>query len=42
VSDDTFDWLYGGRFGGLRGRKKVHIKIDKIRDQGLVEEAEAI
>jgi hypothetical protein len=42
VSDDTFGRLYGGRSGGCRDGKKVVIKIDKIRDQALVEGAEAI
>jgi hypothetical protein len=41
VSDDTSDRLYGGRSGGSRDREKVSIKIDKIRDQALVEGAEA-
>jgi hypothetical protein len=42
VSDDTFGRLYGGRSGGFWDWKKVPIKIDKIRDQALVEVAEAI
>jgi hypothetical protein len=42
VSDDTPGELYVGRSGGSGDRKKVIIKIDKIRDQALVEGAEAI
>ena len=38
VSDDTSGKLYGGQSGGSGDRKTVIIKIDKIRDQGLVEE----
>jgi len=42
VSDDTAGELYGCRSDESGGREKVVIKIDKIRDQALVEEAEAI